>query len=172
MKNWEKNRQRISRIRSFINQYEWKEIILSTWSKIWEKKIIPNNQTSALNILILPHNRRKITSVHLKTQFRTWKSIVLLKITDGEKWHHFGVKSLPALLQGITSTNNGNYFCISCLHQSKLQSLQKVCGIITIVTTISKTRNKILNLIRNKNQKDSFTTRKHKTIPVATRKKL
>ena len=50
--------------------------------------------------------------------------------------------------------------------------LRKCVVSLTIVTTIFKTSNKILNLIRNKNQKDSFTTRKHKTIPVAIRKKL
>ena len=95
--------------------------------------------------MILQHKRTEITSVHLKTQFRTWKSVILLKITDGEKWHHFGLKNLPALLQGITSKNNGNYFCISCLHQSKTQD------------NSSRYQKKIV-ICDNFNQCDNFNT--------------
>ena len=33
-------------------------------------------------------------------------------ITDGKKWHHLAVKSLSALLRGITSNHNGDLFSL------------------------------------------------------------
>ena len=33
-------------------------------------------------------------------------------ITDGEKWHHLTVKSLPVLLRGITSTHKEDFYCL------------------------------------------------------------
>ena len=35
-------------------------------------------------------------------------------ITDGEKWHYLAVKSLSALLNGITSNHNGDFYCLNC----------------------------------------------------------
>ena len=37
-------------------------------------------------------------------------------ISDGKKWHYLAVKDLSALLRGITSTHNGDFYCLSCLH--------------------------------------------------------
>ena len=37
-------------------------------------------------------------------------------ITDGKKWHYYVVKSLLALLKGITSNHNGNFYCLNCFH--------------------------------------------------------
>ena len=38
----------------------------------------------------------------------------LLIITDGKKWHYLAVKSLSALLRGITSNHNGDFYCLNC----------------------------------------------------------
>ena len=35
-------------------------------------------------------------------------------ITDGKKWHHLVLKTLSALLRGITSNNNGEFYCLNC----------------------------------------------------------
>ena len=34
-------------------------------------------------------------------------------ITDGKKWHYLAVKSLSALLRGITSNHNGDFYCLN-----------------------------------------------------------
>ena len=34
-------------------------------------------------------------------------------ISDVKKWHYFSVKSLSALLRGITSNNNGAIYCFN-----------------------------------------------------------
>ena len=49
------NPQRISKIKLFIHQYNWKKIDFPSYSKDW-KKFEQNNKTIALNILFVPHN--------------------------------------------------------------------------------------------------------------------
>ena len=55
----DRNPQRISKIRAFIDQYYWKDIDYPATSKDW-KKFEQNNESIALNILYVPHNTRKI----------------------------------------------------------------------------------------------------------------
>ena len=40
--------------------------------------------------------------------------VILLMITDVKKWHYLAVKSLYVLLRGITSNNNGDFYCLNC----------------------------------------------------------
>ena len=38
-------------------------------------------------------------------------------ITDkNNRWHYIAVKSLSALFRGITSSNNGGFYCLNCFH--------------------------------------------------------
>ena len=53
-----KDPQRISKIKPFINQYNWKEIDFPSHSKDW-KKFESNNESIAPNILYVPHNTEK-----------------------------------------------------------------------------------------------------------------
>ena len=46
------------------------------------------------------------------------KQDIILKISSGEKWHYLIVKKLSALLIGITLNNNGDFYCLNCLHFS------------------------------------------------------
>ena len=52
-------------------------------------------------------------------------------ITDGKKWHYLVVKSMSALFSGITSNNNGDFYCLHCFHsyriENKLKKHEKVC---------------------------------------------
>ena len=50
-----KNPQIITKIKSFIDRYNWKETDFASHSKVW-KKFEQNNKTIALNILFAPHN--------------------------------------------------------------------------------------------------------------------
>ena len=51
-------------------------------------------------------------------------------ITDGKKWHYLAVKSLSALLRGITSNHVGDFYCLNCFHsyrtEQKLKGHEKV----------------------------------------------
>ena len=55
--------------------------------------------------------------------------VVLLMITNGEKWHYIAlkneriddglnrsIKSLSRLFRGITSNHSGDLYCLNCLH--------------------------------------------------------
>ena len=57
--NIEKEPQRISKIKPFINQYNWIEADFPSEQKYW-KKFELNNKSVALNILFVPYNTEKI----------------------------------------------------------------------------------------------------------------
>ena len=52
-------------------------------------------------------------------------------ITDDEKWHYLAVKILSALLRGITSKHDGDFYCLHCFHsystKNKLKKHYNVC---------------------------------------------
>ena len=53
-------------------------------------------------------------------------------ITDRKKWHYLGVRNLSALLTGITSGNNEDFYCLHCFHSyhthNKLKKHGRVCN--------------------------------------------
>ena len=57
--------------------------------------------------------------------------VILLMITDGEKWHYLAVKLLPALFRGITSNHKEDFYCLNCFHsysaENKLKNHKKLC---------------------------------------------
>ena len=121
--------QRISKIKPFINQYNWKDIDFPPTNKDW-KKIELNNEV-ALNILYIPHNTRKIQVAYKSKQNLTCdKRVILLMITNGEKWHYLTVKNLPGLLRGITSTHKEDFYCLNSFHsyrtKNKLELHEKI----------------------------------------------
>ena len=54
-----KHIQRVSKIKPFINQYNWSDIDFPSTNKDW-KKFELNNESIALNILYVPHKTTKI----------------------------------------------------------------------------------------------------------------
>ena len=71
----------------------------------------------ALNVLHVPHNTEEIIRAYVsKHNIKCENKIVLLVITNGKKWHYLAVKSLSALLTGITSNHNGELYCLNCFH--------------------------------------------------------
>ena len=37
-------------------------------------------------------------------------------ILNGQGWHYFTVNKLPAVLSRVMSKNDGDFYCLSCLH--------------------------------------------------------
>ena len=125
-----KNPQRISKIKPFIDQYNRKDIDFPSTSKDWRK--LELNNEIALNILYVPHNTRKIQAAYKSKQNLTCdKQVILLMITDGEKWHYLTVKNLPGFLRGITSTHKEDFYCLNCFRlyrtRNKLKTHNKIC---------------------------------------------
>ena len=128
--NIDNHPEQISEIKPFINQYNWKDIDFPPTNKDW-KKFELNNEV-ALNILYTPHNTRKIQVAYKsKNNLTCDKQVILLMITDGEKWHYRTVKNLPGLLRGITSTLKEDFYCLNCFHsyrtRNKLELHKKIC---------------------------------------------
>ena len=122
--------ERISKIKPFIDQYNWKDIDFPAMIQDW-KKIELNNEI-ALNILYVPHNTKKINIAYIsKHNLTREKQIILLMITNGEKWHYLVVKNLSGLLRGITSNHNADFYCLNCFcsysTKNKLEKHKKIC---------------------------------------------
>ena len=101
--------------------------------KDW-KKFEQNNQEIASNISFAPHNKEETRPAYIsKYNHKRKKQVILLIITDdGERWHYIAVRSLSILFRGISSSNNGDFYCLNCFHSyrtpNKLKRHDRVCN--------------------------------------------
>ena len=82
--------------------------------------------------MYVPHKTRKIyLAYNSKYNLTGENQVIILMITDGEKWHYLAVKSLSALLNGIISNHNGDFYCLNCFRayttKNKLETHKKIC---------------------------------------------
>ena len=132
-----KHPQRISRIKPFIENYNWNDINFPATKKDWNRFEV-NNKHVALNILYVPFNTKKI-EIAYKSKYNLVRDnqIILLMISNGENWHYLAVKSLSRLLRGITSNHDGDYYCLNCFYsyrtENKLNAHKKYAKIMNIV---------------------------------------
>ena len=123
--------ERVTKVKSFIDKYNWNDINLPTIRKDWNRFEV-NNKNVALNILYVHFNTKKI-EITYKSKYNLVRDnqVILLMISNGENWHYLAVKSLPRLLRGITSNHDGGYYCLNCFHsyrtENKLNVHKKVC---------------------------------------------
>ena len=76
-----KDPQKISKLKPYINQYNWKDKI-SIDKENW-KKLEQNNKEIALNILFVLHNKKEMEPTYIsKYNYKPKKQFVLLMITD------------------------------------------------------------------------------------------
>ena len=141
----ESHPERISNIEPFIDQYNWEGIEFPAGIKDW-KRFERNNKRIALNILFVPHNEKTINLAYKSKYNRQRKNqVVLLMITNGKKRHYITLKSEPTddgfnrptkslskLLRGVTSSHNGYFYCLNCLHSFRtdnaLKKHETLCG--------------------------------------------
>ena len=122
--------ERISKIKPFIEQYNWKDIDFQSTSKDW-KKFELNNEI-ALNILYVLHNTKKPEIAYKsKHNLTREKQVILLIISNGENWHYLAIKNLSRLLRGRTSNHDGDFYCLNCFYlyrtKNKLEAHKKIC---------------------------------------------
>ena len=78
---------RIQNIKPFIDQYNWKEINFLSNKKDWNE-FGKNNKSIALNILYVPYNTEEMRHAYKsKYNLNRENQVLLLMITDGEKWN-------------------------------------------------------------------------------------
>ena len=80
----------------------------------------------------MPHDTGKIHLAYKsKNNLTREKQVILLMITDSEKWHYTAVKRLSGLLRGVTGNNNCDFYCLNCFHsyrtENKLEKHKKIC---------------------------------------------
>ena len=91
-----------------------------------------------MNILFVPHNKKEIRPAYIsKYNHKRKNQVILLMITDGKKWYYIAVRSLPALLRGITSSNNKDFYCLNCFHSYRTHNnLKKHERHVNIMITV------------------------------------
>ena len=118
--------ERISKLKPFINNYNWKDIEFSSHYKDW-RKLECNNKATALNILYVPYNTKEIRQAYISEHNDERNNQVnLLMISDGtSNWHYLAIKNISGLLRGTTSNHNGDFYCLNCLHSYRMKSKLK-----------------------------------------------
>ena len=133
--NIDSHPERISKLKPFINNYNWKDIEFPSHSKDW-RKFEQNNKTIALNILYVPCNTKQTRPAYIsKYNHKRNTQVNLLMITDNNNnsnnWHYLSVKNISGLLRGVTSNHNGDFYCLNCFHSNttkkRLKRHERIC---------------------------------------------
>ena len=56
--------------------------------------------------------------------------------SDDNRCHYLAVKSLPALFRGITSSNNGDFYCLNCFHSYRTLKLKNIKEYVIIMIIV------------------------------------
>ena len=118
----DKHHQRITKIKPFIDNYNWNDINFPAIKRDWNKFEL-NNKNVALNIRYVPFNTKKV-EIAYKSKYNLIrdKQIILLMISSGENCHYLVVKNLSRLLRGISSNHDGDYYCLNCFHSYRTEN--------------------------------------------------
>ena len=126
------NPERMSKLKPFIDNYNWDNIDFSAGHKDYSA-FEKNNSDIAINILYVPYKTKEIRQAYISKHNKTRNIHAnLLMITDGTgNWHYFAIKIISGLLRGVTSKHNGDYYCLNCFQSyttdKKLRKHEKVC---------------------------------------------
>ena len=126
-----KNHRRLSKINKFVDRYDWSGINFPSHVGDW-KKFKLNNKSVALNVFYVLYGDKTIRHAYKsKYSLKRENQVIFLMISDDEKWHYSTVKSLSALLKGVTSNHDGHSYCLNCFHsyrtEKALEKHMKVC---------------------------------------------
>ena len=74
----------------------------------------------------MPYNTEKVRHAY-KSKYNLTREnqVILLMITDGEKWYYLAIKRLSALFRGVTSNNNGDFYCLNCFQSYTTKNILK-----------------------------------------------
>ena len=123
--------ERTSKIKRFINKYDWKDIKFPAQKEDWNT-FEKSNKSITLNILYVPCNAKQIRPAYVSKYNRDRENqVILLMITDGKKWHYLPVKDMSALFRGITSKHVGDFYFSNCFcsfrTENALKNHESVC---------------------------------------------
>ena len=129
------NPQIITNLIPFIVNYNWDDINFPAGDKDYSA-FEKNNSDIVTNILFVPHNTQEIRQSYISKHNKNCNKHANVLITDGTgNWHYLSIKSISALLRGVTSTHNGNFYCLNCFHSYRTHNkLKEHVRIMTFVT--------------------------------------
>ena len=108
-----KNHQRVNNVKPFVEKYDWDGINFPAGISDW-KRLELNNEYIALNVLYVPYGEKNIRHAYKsKCNSEREKQVILLMISDGEKYHYLTVRRLSALLKRVTSNHDGDFYCLN-----------------------------------------------------------
>ena len=121
-----KDSQRIAKFKPFINEYNWEWINFPSEKDYW-KKFAKKDVIIAVKVLCFKKEKIRPASKHNSSRK---KQVIFLIISNGEKqWYFCAVKTLSALLRGITSKKKGNFivwiFLILLEQKANLNHIKK-----------------------------------------------
>ena len=114
--NIEIHPERISKLKPYIHKYNWEGIDFPAGPEDWIE-FEKNDKKVAFNLLFIPHNTETI-SVAYRSEYsnKCKKQVIWLIITQGKKSHYLAVTNLSALLQGMSSNHDGDFYCLNCFN--------------------------------------------------------
>ena len=109
-----RDHNRISKLKKCIKNYDWNNIKFPTDKSDWGKSGKQNTNIT-LNIFSAHETSKKLNNIRVSKYNRIRPNkILLLMITDGEKWHFTSVKNENRLFRHIYSKYNDAYYCLNC----------------------------------------------------------
>ena len=109
------NLERISLLRPYENQYNWKGLEFPVSIKKIDK-FEKNNPDIAVNVLF-SKKKNMYTARRSEPNVKCKKQVNLLMIADGENRHYTAFKNISRLLKSLNVTHTGAYhFCMNCLN--------------------------------------------------------
>ena len=107
----------INNLTPFVDNYNWNDLEFPAGHKDYSA-FDKNNPKIALNKLYVTYKTKEIVSSDISKHNKTRGTHANLSmITDGKNnWHCLAIKCIPGLLRAITSTHNGDYYCLNYFH--------------------------------------------------------
>ena len=109
--------ERISLLRPYENQYNWKGLEFPVSIKKIDK-FEKNNPVIAVNVLFSNKKSQDIyTARRSGRNIKCEKQVNLLMIVDGEKRHYIAIKNISRLLSKLNGkTKRAYHYCMNCLN--------------------------------------------------------
>ena len=130
--NIDNHSERISKLKRFIDNYNWDNVDFPAGHK--DSSVVEkNNNDIVINIVYVPYKTKEIRQAYISKHNKTSNIHVhLLMITDGTgNWPYLAIISISGLLRGVTSKHNGDFYCLNCFQsyatEKKLRKHKKVC---------------------------------------------
>ena len=117
------NPERISLLRPYENQHNWKGLEFPVSIKKIDK-FEKNNPGIAVNVLFSKKKSQNIYTVRRSERnVKCKKQLSLLMIVDGEKRHYTAIKNISRLLSKLNGkTKRAYHFCMNCLNGFRTES--------------------------------------------------